>query len=79
MEKIATVIPVFLLLLFMYFITKRWIKQYEENNPIEHKKNEIRTYSHFFYSFSKSINFGTKFLLGILVLKTIYEILVYYF
>lgn len=79
MEKIATAIPVFFLLLFMNSFTKRWIKQYEEKNAMEYKKNEIRTYSQFFYSFSKRIYLGTKILLGVLILKIIYEIFVYYF
>ncbi len=79
MEKLETAIPVFLLLLFMNSISRKWYKQYEEKNPIEHKKNETRTYSKFFYTFSKRIYFGTKILLGILILKIIYMVLVHCF
>ncbi len=78
MEKLIPAIFLLILLIVIRMILKRWIKQYEERNPIELKINEIRNYHQFIQVYSKTFYTGTKFLIIILVLKIVYEIIKHY-
>ncbi len=79
METIISGIGALIIILIILFILKKWIIDYKNKNPIEVKTKDIRTYSEFIHSSIKSFYLGAKILLGVLILKIIYDILVYCF
>lgn len=79
METIISGIGALIIILIILFILKKWIIDFKNKNPLEVKTKDIRTHSEFIHSSIKSFYLGTKILLGVLILKIIYEILVYCF
>ena len=67
-----------ILLLFVIFTTKRWLKEYKEKNIPEVKSIDIRTYSQFFRSYTKRVYYGCIFLLIIFIVRVVYDILINY-